>query len=314
MDWVPALISAIGSVRLILIFSGILMLSRSIVKSQSLPEHQKQCFAISGIIYLLGLIPQSLLLLFTNSDTVNYLLDSGYLCWVQKFACIIAVSIHALIFFSWITSIIWYYYEISDICPKAFVKRKGFFHVLVVYVMLLVLCRVFFLKIDDSRKFYMDVASRTENDSFNGWTISSVENPAQVVRLQLLLCESSLSPNDMKYFLTMCYLLLFLPLALVFFILKPLFNQVQQSSDANMICHSHSVEGWQHQSWWERDVNVQKILSASVTLWYFAIQPAVFALQRQHFVDFGTHLLLTICVFVPWALPSPEQKSTLSWV
>lgn len=243
MDWIPALVKAIGSVRLILIFSGILMLLRCIFKSQALSEYKKQCFAISGVIYLLGLMPQSLLLLITNSDAVNYLLDSGYLCWIQKFACIIAASIHALIFFSWIYNISRHYYKLHNSTANAFFERKEIFHVLVIYIILLVSCRVFFLNVDDSEKFYMDIASRTDNASVIGWTVSPVKNPAQVVRLQLLLCESSLSVTDMKYFLTVCYVLLLLPLALMFFIFKPSFSEEQTITESSVICHPDSVEG-----------------------------------------------------------------------
>lgn len=243
MDWIPALVKAIGSVRLILIFSGILMLLRCIFKSQALSEYQKQCFAISGVIYLLGLMPQSLLLLITNSDAVNNLLDSGYLCWIQKFACIIATSIHALIFFSWIYNLSQHYYKLHNSNANAFFERKEIFHVLVIYIILLVSCRLFFLNVDDSEKFYMDVASRTDNTSIIGWTISPVQNPAQVVRLQLLLCESSLSVTDMKYFLTVCYVLLLLPLALMFFIFKLSFSEVQSTTEASVICHPDSIEG-----------------------------------------------------------------------
>lgn len=242
MDWVTALVIAIGSVRLILISSGILMLLRCIFTSQALSERQKQCFALSGIMYLLGLMPQSLLLLFPNSDTANFLLDSGYLCWIQKFACIIAVSIHALIFFSWISAVIRYYQENSKMGSNAFVKRKEFLYVLVIYVMMLLLCRFFFLKIDDTENSYVDVASRTENSSYIGWTILPVQDPAQVIRSQLLLCESSLSASDMKYFLIVCYMLLFLPLTLIFFALKPLFSDVQTSCEAKMIA-TDSAEG-----------------------------------------------------------------------
>lgn len=243
MDWIPPLVKAIGFVRLILIFSGILMLSRCILKTRALSEYQKQCFAISGVIYLLGLTPQSLLLLISNSDAENYLLDSGYLCWIQKFACIVAVSIHALLFLRWMYTVIRQYYKLHNKSVNAFFEHKEIFHLLVIYVLLLVSSRVFFLNIDDSKKTYMDIASRTDNASLTGWTVLPVQNPAQVIRLQLLLCENSLSATDMKYFLIVCYVLLLVPLALLFFIFKPSFLDEHSTSEASVICHPDLVQG-----------------------------------------------------------------------
>ncbi|GIX70387.1 uncharacterized protein CEXT_687011 [Caerostris extrusa] len=52
--------------------------------------------------------------------------------------------------------------------------------------------------------------------------------------------------------------------------------------------------------WWEHEINIQRLLSTSITFWFHVIQPIIFYFHREHFVDFGTHLLFTICVFIPW--------------
>lgn len=241
MDWMPILVSAIGSIRLILIFTGILMLLRCIFKLHKFSEHQKQCFAVSGIVYLLGLMPQSLLLLVTNSEKATYSLDSGCLCWIQKFACIVSVSIHGILCLDCIFIILSSTHALNKL--NALADHKKYFPILVVYVMLLATSRIFFLKGDDSNGFYMDVASKLDNASFIGWTMLPMQNTAQKVQLQLLLCESSLSARDMKYFLAVCYLLLFLPLIVMILILKVLLPKMQKSPVANQIFLLESAQG-----------------------------------------------------------------------
>lgn len=238
MDWMVATVSAIAFIRLTLIFSGLVMLLRCITRTRTLDDNHKRCFAISGIIYLLGLMPQSLLLLLTNSTFGDYILDSGYLCWIQKFTCIVAVGLQSFIFLDWISKFI--SYHPSDTTHSGeFLRRKEFVRVMVFYLMLLITCRVFYLKSDEGQQFYTDVAARTDNTSSPEWTFT----PVKVVRLQLLLCESSMPMQEMKHFLTASYILLLLPFTLVCYILKPIITQKKQTENANKICHPDSNKG-----------------------------------------------------------------------
>ncbi|GFX47346.1 uncharacterized protein TNCV_4691511 [Trichonephila clavipes] len=89
-----------------------------------------------------------------------------------------------------------------------------------------------------------------------------------------------------------------------------LVRYVGDNADINV----HILDGDEQPFWWELEINIQRMLSTSITVWFHVIQPIIFSFHREHFVDFGTHLLLTICVFIPWT-PSEKQYNPLqSWV
>ncbi|GFU12425.1 uncharacterized protein NPIL_348321 [Nephila pilipes] len=310
MDWMSALATAIAVLRLCLICGGMWMVLRFTAKPGIILDYQRKCFIGAGVIYLLGLMPQSLLLLLVNSDLMNFMLDNGYLCWAQNFACLIAVALHSIIFLSWITDCI---HPQNSHCGGLPVKHQLFKYFLVLYVTVFILCRSLFLWKIDNKGFYTDVASKTKDAEVSHWTMSPVKNPSQVVRLQLLLCENSLSDSETGSFLLSSYTFLALPLSLLYLVIR---SWVQQKRQPTVPANSEgeTEKGDEQLFWWEQEINIQRMLSTSITVWFHVIQPIIFSFHREHFVDFGTHLLLTICVFIPWT-PSEKQYNLLqSWV
>ncbi|CAL1261454.1 unnamed protein product [Larinioides sclopetarius] len=230
MDWMSALATAIAVLRLGLICGGMWMVLRFTAKPGVLLDFQRKCFIGAGVIYLLGLMPQSLLLLLVNSDLINFMLDNGYLCWAQNLACMIAAALHSVIFLTWITECI---QPQKTQCMRMglLVKHRFFKYLIVLYVAIFVLCRGFFLWKIDSDGYYTDVASKTNNATVSHWTMSPVKNPSQVVRLQLMLCETSLSDKETSSFLLTSYFFLLLPLMLLYFLAKSWTLRRRQSSN-----------------------------------------------------------------------------------
>ncbi|GFY42552.1 uncharacterized protein TNIN_437781 [Trichonephila inaurata madagascariensis] len=225
MDWMSALATAIAVLRLCLICGGMWMVLRFTAKPGVILDYQRKYFIGAGVIYLLGLMPQSLLLLLVNSDLMNLMLDNGYLCWAQNFACMISVALHSIIFLTWITDCI---HPQKSRCVGLSVKHQFFRYFLVLYVAIFILCRSLFLWKTDSKGFYTDVASKNNDAEVSHWTMSPVKNPSQVVRLQLLLCESSLSDTETGGFLLSSYFFLVLPLSLLYMVARSWVQQKRQ--------------------------------------------------------------------------------------
>ncbi|KFM57582.1 hypothetical protein X975_05688, partial [Stegodyphus mimosarum] len=303
MDWIAVLANAIAVFRLVLICSGMWTLIRYLIRTVPDQELQRKYFAVSGVIYLLGLIPQSLLLLLLNSDMMSFMLDNGYLCWMQKSTYIIAIILHNFILLNWILHSI-------HVPQKSYfatiVKNKFFTFTLGFYTTVIILFRGYMLRKDDGKRFFTDVASKPGNASSSGWSMTPVDNPSQVVRLQLLLCESSLSEKEIMRYLIFSYATVMLPIFILHFIVgSPLLqfmglNALPCSGESNMCNEQEMDKGGQQYTWWEQEVNIQRFLSAAVAIWFHLIQPFIYAIHRHHFVDFGSHLLLTLCVFIPW--------------
>ncbi|GFR15034.1 uncharacterized protein TNCT_59991 [Trichonephila clavata] len=301
MDWMSALATAIAVLRLCLICGGMWIVLRFTAKPGVNLDYQRKYLIGAGVIYLLGLMPQSLLLLVVNSDLMNFMLDNGYLCWAQNFACMISVALHTIILLTWITDCI---PPQTSLCV---VKHELFKYFLVFYVAIFILCRSLFMWKTDSKGFSTDMASKT-NDAH--WTMSPVKNPSQVVRLQLLLCESSLSDTQTGSFLLSSYFFLVLPLSLLYILGRSWAQQKRQPTNSD----GATDKGDEQPFWWEQEINIQRMLSTSITVWFYVIQPIIFSFHREHFVDFGTHLLLTICVFIPWTPLEKQYNPLQSWV
>ncbi|KAF8785471.1 hypothetical protein HNY73_011001 [Argiope bruennichi] len=312
MDWMSALATAIAVLRLCLICGGMWMVLRFTAKPGVSLDFQRKCFIGAGVIYLLGLMPQSLLLLLVNSDLINFMLDNGYLCWAQNFACMIAAALHSVIFLTWITECI---QPQKTHCMRMglLVKHQFFKYLIVLYVGIFILCRGFFLWRIDSEEYYTDVASKTNDATVSHWTMSPVKNPTQVVRLQLMLCESSLSDEETGSFLATSYFFLLLPIVLLYLLAKSW--KLRRHQPPNLPPNTEETEkGDEEPIWWEQEINIQRLLSTSITVWFHIIQPLIFSFHREHFVDFGTHLLLTICVFIPWTPVEKDYNPLQSWV
>ncbi|XP_015908568.1 uncharacterized protein [Parasteatoda tepidariorum] len=316
MDWISHLATGIAIFRLVLICCGMWIQLRAISKRNIVQDCQKRCFALAGITYLLGLLPQSLILLLVSSDLVSSVLDSGYLCMAQKFVCMIAVALHNLIFINWILEYIYSLRIKSNNYILSFIKHKAFVYFSASYVTILILCRSYFMHDGDSKTFYTDLATKSGNSSFSYWISSPAERPSQVVRLQLLLCESSLEENEILSYLCVSYTFLLLPLFLLGVIYKWKYGKGKEdvSENTSEEILDKANEGGQQCLWWEREENIQRFLSTFITIWFHFIQPVIFCTHREHFVDFGVHLLLTICVFIPWTLSENDYDSLRSWV
>ncbi|GIY26095.1 uncharacterized protein CDAR_114071 [Caerostris darwini] len=309
MDWISTFATVIAVLRLCLICGGMWMVLRFAAKPGVILDYQRKCFISAGIVYLLGLIPQSLLLLLVNSDLINFMLDNGYLCWTQNFACMIAAALHSVIFLTWITDCI---HPQTPYSMASMVKRQSFKILIVLYVVVFMLFRGFFLWRIDSEGFYTDVASKIDDVETSHWTMTQVKNPSWVIRLQFLLCESSLSEEETSSFLLSSYAFLLMPLVLLYTMLKSWMQRKMLLSVVPINPEEDVVKGKDQPVWWEHEVNIQRLLSTSITFWFHVIQPIIFYFHREHFVDFGTHLLFTICVFIPWT-PS-DNNSLQRWV
>ncbi|XP_054708439.1 uncharacterized protein LOC129218239 [Uloborus diversus] len=312
MKWTAALADAIAVLRLTLLFFGMIFLLICLSKKNSSLTFRKRFLIFAGLVYLLGLLPQSLLLLLVNSDLVSLMLDNGYLCSIQKGACIIAVALHSLIFLSWMLKHVQekeYDAEGKFRILVIILKHKLFPYVAAAYILVIIIFRGLFLYNDEATRSYKDVAAISGSSSYISLPVGQ---PTQIIRLQLMLCESTFSENVMKNYLISCYVLLILPFILLCLV-KTLPRSEMLTKEVATVCEA-SPPGWQQAIWWDNGGNVMYLLSASLVVWYYIFQPLVFFYHREHFVDFVTHFILTICVFVPWTYFAKERKDSISWI
>lgn len=325
MGWLTVVAVLIAVFRLLLVIGGIWVCSRRIRGSSSKCFHvccsqearRKICY-LSGIIYLLGLLPHTFCLLATVSADLLGILNCNpddlwlpwpkpSICWTQITACAISSVLH-------VGSALWLL--IVDRLPTIWPgtgSRKNFqlAHRIAIAFVIFVCATEGLLLLSSEGKSWKTISNAAVSDGsdceadWNAvWTSKPTNGTRQIVRVQLLLCEEKLPPHKLKRYLRMSAMSAapFLIFSLVCW-LWGLFcgytptDEETASEDNNLqrnYCKYCSVSP-------DFDSAVN-LLSIVIACWLFCGRPIVVGLTAASeigFVDFGTHLLLTLSVIVP---------------
>lgn len=322
MVWLTAIAVLIAVFRLLLVIGGIWVCSRRIRGNSSKGFHaccsqearRKICY-LAGIIYLLGLLPHTFCLLITVSADLLGILNCNpddpwlpwpkpSICWTQITACAISSVLH-------VGSALWLLIvdRLPTIWPGS-ASRKHFqlAHRIAIAFVVVVCATEGLLFLSSEGKTWRTVSNAVADDgsdcgaNWNAvWTSKPTNGTRQIIRVQLLLCEEKLPPQKLKRYLRMSALSAapFLIFSLVCWLwglfcgYTPMDEESPNEDERNYSkCCSVSPD-------FDAAVNLLSIVIAS---WLFCGRPIVVGLTAASeigFVDFGTHLLLTLSVIVP---------------